>query len=114
MQAILSQRRGVLLIIHMVMDFGDAHHIYCSLLLMRCQFTHPSQLLSDVLMEFSALVLHKIDGLRLMKHYPLMGTGRLYRLDCNRGHLPRFVILLVAVIRALRAYNLIGYLRVGL
>ena len=45
---------------------------------------------------------------------PRLGTGRLYSLERTRDHLPRFGILLVAVIRALRAYNLTGYLRVGL
>ena len=67
-------------------------------------------------MEFSALVLHKIYvmGKGNYEALPQLGTGRLYSLERTRDHLPRFVILLVAVIRALRAYNLTGYLRVGL
>ena len=43
------------------------------LLLIRCQFIHPS------LMEFSALIFYKsCDGL-FIEYYPIMGTGRLCR-----------------------------------
>ena len=43
------------------------------LLLIRCQFIHPS------LMEFSALIFYKsCDGL-FIEYYPIIGTGRLCR-----------------------------------